>query len=156
MRYFLTLLLMSFLLISCEGDDDVCVNGEATPRMKIKFKSADNKLMTLDSIYVDVNYGGAVLVNVATLAKVDSVLVPLRVDENAFTEISVRRKKAGPTSKFKISYTTKSEYVSPACGFKKLYENVKEELTTPNPVTKLELNQTQIINEDKTHLYLVF
>ena len=53
-------------------------------------------------------------------------------------------------------FSTKSEYVSPACGFKKLYENVKEELTTPNPVTKLELNQTQIINEDKTHLYLVF
>lgn len=156
MKYFLTLLLMSLFLVSCEGDDDVCISGEATPRMKIKFKSADNKLMTLDSVYVDVNYGGTALVNVATLAKADSVLVPLRVDESAFTEISIRKLKKGSVSKFKISYTTKSEYVSPACGFKRLYENVKEELVTPNPVTKLELNQTQITNEGKTHLYLVF
>ncbi len=36
-------LILGFLLTSCENDDDVCVSGEATPRLKIKFKSADNK-----------------------------------------------------------------------------------------------------------------
>jgi len=32
-------------------DDDVCVSGEATPRMKVKFKSADGRVATLDSLY---------------------------------------------------------------------------------------------------------
>jgi actin-related protein len=156
MRYFLTLLLMSFFLFSCEGDDDVCVSGEATARMKIKFKSADNKLMTLDNIYVDVDYGGTSLVNVVSKAKADSILVPLRVDNNSYTEIFVRTQEKGTVSKLKISYDTKSKYVSPACGFKREYENVKAVLETPNPVTNIELNQNQIINENKTHLYLVF
>ena len=35
-------------LSSCQGDDDVCVSGEATPRMKVKFKSADGRVATLD------------------------------------------------------------------------------------------------------------
>lgn len=155
-KHIFALILISLTFISCEGDDDVCLSGEATPRMKVKFKSTDNKLMTLDSIYLDVNYGGNVLVNVATLAKADSVLVPLRVDQTPFTEFYIRRQKKGPIAKVKISYNTKSQYVSPACGFKILYENTSGVLETPNPVTKLELNQNQIINEDKTHLYLIF
>ncbi len=156
MKNLLFLFLLSGLFaVSCAGDDDVCVNGEATPRMKIKFKSADNKLMTLDSLYLDVNYGSG-LVNVVAKAKVDSVFVPLRVDDSGFTEIYVHKTKKGTSSKVKILYTTKSQYVSPACGFKRLYEGVTGSLETPNPVTKIELNQTQIINEDKIHLYLTF
>lgn len=156
MKYLFSLLLLSLFLVSCENDDDVCLSGEATPRIKIKFKSADNKLLTLDSLYLDVDYGGASLINVATKAKVDSVLVPLRVDDKGFTEITVRKTKNGNKSKVKLNYTTTSEYVSPACGFKKLYQNVAAKLETPNPVTKVELNQNQIINESNTHLYLVF
>lgn len=154
-------LIFSFIILggifsSCENDDDVCISGEATPRMKIKFKSSDNKLKTLDSLYLDVDYGNAKVLNMVTAAKVDSVLIPLRVDENGFTEFTVRTTKKGNVSKIKLNYTTSSQYVSPACGFKRLYNEVKESLVTPDPVTKIELNQNQIINEDKTHLYLVF
>jgi hypothetical protein len=60
------------LLSSCQGDDDVCVSGEATPRMKVKFKSADGRVATLDSLYVDVDYGSG-LVNVIKAKSVDSV-----------------------------------------------------------------------------------
>lgn len=150
------ILILIFGALSCENDDDVCLSGEATPRMKMKFKSADNKLMTLDSLYLDVDYGGTSLINVLTKAKVDSVLVPLRVDDKNFTEITIRRTKNGNKSKVKVNYTTTSQYVSPACGFKRLYENVSASLETANPVTKVELNQNQIINENNTHLYLVF
>ena len=156
MKKLIILIFLSLFLFSCENDDDVCLSGEATPRMKIKFKSADNKLMTLDSLYIDVDYGGTSLINVATKAQVDSVLVPLRVDDKNFTEITVRRTKNGNKSKVKVNYTTTSEYVSPACGFKRLYENISASLETADPVTKVELNQNQIINESNTHLYLVF
>ena len=144
------------MLTSCENDDDVCVSGEATPRLKIKFKSADNKVLTLDSLYLDVDYGNNNILTVVTAAKVDSALIPIRVDDAGFTELYVRKTKKGNVSKIKLNYNTTSEYVSPACGFKRLYQNLTGTLETANPVTKVELNQNQIINENKAHLYLVF
>ena len=141
---------------SCENDDDVCVSGEATPRLKIKFKSADNKVLTLDSLYLDVDYGNNNILTVVRAAKVDSALIPIRVDDAGFTELYVRKTKKGSVSKIKLNYNTTSEYVSPACGFKRLYQNLSGTLETANPVTKVELNQNQIINENKAHLYLVF
>lgn len=142
-------------LSSCQGDDDVCVSGEATPRMKVKFKSSDGRTATLDSLYVDVDYGSGA-VSVLQAKSVDSVLIPLRVDDNLFTEISLRTTNKGNSSKVKINYTLKSEYVSPACGFKRLYENVGATLVTPNPVIKIEQNQDLIIDENKTHFYFIF
>ncbi len=144
------------MLTSCENDDDVCVSGEATPRLKIKFKSADNKVLTLDSLYLDVDYGNNNILTVVRAAKVDSALIPIRVDDAGFTELYVRKTKKGSVSKIKLNYNTTSEYVSPACGFKRLYQNLSGTLETANPVTKVELNQNQIINENKAHLYLVF
>ena len=144
------------MLTSCENDDDVCVSGEATPRLKIKFKSADNKVLTLDSLYLDVDYGNNNILTVVRAAKVDSALVPIRVDDAGFTELYVRKTKKGSVSKIKLNYNTTSEYVSPACGFKRLYQNLSGSLETANPVTNVELNQNQIINENKAHLYLVF
>ena len=64
-------LILGFLLTSCENDDDVCVSGEATPRLKIKFKSADNKVLTLESLYLDVDYGNNNILTVVRAAKVD-------------------------------------------------------------------------------------
>ena len=142
-------------LSSCQGDDDVCVSGEATPRMKVKFKSADGRVATLDSLYVDINYGSG-LVNVIKAKSIDSVTIPLRVDNNPFTEISLRTSEKGSASKIKVTYSLKSDYVSPACGFKRLYENVGGTLVTPNPVIKIEQNQDQIIDENKTHFYFIF
>ena len=144
------------MLTSCENDDDVCVSGEATPRLKIKFKSADNKVLTLDSLYLDVDYGNNNILTVVRAAKVDSALIPIRVDDAGFTELYVRKTKKGSVSKIKLNYNTTSEYVSPACGFKRLYQNLSGTLETANPVTNVELNQNQIINENKAHLYLVF
>ena len=149
-------MILGFLLTSCENDDDVCVSGEATPRLKIKFKSADNKVLTLDSLYLDVDYGNNNVLTVVKAAKVDSALIPIRVDDVGFTELYVRKTKKGSVSKIKLNYNTTSEYVSPACGFKRLYQNLSGTLETANPVTKVELNQNQIINENKAHLYLVF
>lgn len=149
-------MILGFLLTSCENDDDVCVSGEATPRLKIKFKSADNKVLTLDSLYLDVDYGNNNVLTVVRAAKVDSALIPIRVDDAGFTELYVRKTKKGNVSKIKLNYNTTSEYVSPACGFKRLYQNLTGTLETANPVTNVELNQNQIINENKAHLYLVF
>jgi hypothetical protein len=144
-------------LISCSSDDDICLGGEATPRMKVKFKTKESgKLKTLDSLYINVDYGNGQIPVIATKSKIDSVFIPLRIDENPYTEIYVGLSKAAITSKIKINYKTNSKYVSPACGIKKIYENISSEVEITNPVLDIEQNQTQITDESKTHLFLLF
>lgn len=144
------------MLFSCGGEDDICESGEGTPRMKIAFRSADSdKPKTVDSLYVAVDYGSG-KVDLGKLTKIDSRLIPLRVDDSPYTDVYFKLTIKGAESKVRINYTTKSSYVSPGCGIKKYYENLKSELITPNPVLKLEDGLNQIENEDKTNLYLVF
>lgn len=157
---FLKIFLVSlflFSLFSCGSDDDICISGEATPRMKLKFKTkATGKLKTMDSLFVNVDYGNGKVPVIATKTKTDSVFIPLRVDDVPFTKIYVGISRAAVTSEVKINYTTKSQYVSPACGIKKIYENVSSVLEVPNPVVEIEQNQTQITDESKTHFFLLF
>ncbi|MBS1548578.1 MAG: hypothetical protein JSS94_01750 [Bacteroidetes bacterium] len=154
-RRFLGLIFL-LLLFSCNNDDDICTSGEATPRLKLKFKSqSTGKLKTLDSLFVMVDYGKGSLVTVQK-TKVDSVLIPLRVDDSGYTEMYIKTSKNGPQSKLRFLYQTKAEYVSPACGVKKLYENFSGTLLLANPVLGIEHLETQIINENKTPIYLLF
>ncbi len=147
---------MLLVAVSCNSDDDICVSGEATPRLKLKFKeSQNNKLLKLNKLIVGVDYGSGEK-TVLNQALVDSVLIPLRVDNNPYTDIFIQTEENGTKSKIRINYTSESQYVSPACGFKKLYKDVTSTLQTPNPVTNLEPIQTEIINEKSAHLYLIF
>lgn len=154
MKRLLLFLILSVTMISCGGDDDICESGEGTPRMKIMFKNAD-KITTLDSLKVYVDYGVRT-VDLGWSRNADSILIPLRVDDSPYTDLYVKRTKKGDSSKVRVSYTTKSIYVSPGCGAKLNYENVSGQLLKANPVIKLESGQNFIENEDKTNLYLVF
>lgn len=157
MKYCKFLLLIGFagILSSCGGDDDICDSGEGTPRMKIMFRTADNKITTLDSLQIFVDYGSG-KVDLGWTTNVGSTLVPLRVDDSPFTEMYIKTTRKGDTAKVRMNYSTKASYVSPGCGVKKNYENLSAELVKPNPVTKVEIGQNSIDNEDKTSLYLVF
>lgn len=157
MKYYKFFIFLSFLglLCSCGGDDDICESGEGTPRMMVMFKNADNKAITLDSLQVFVDYGSG-KVDLGWKTKVESTLIPLRVDDSPYTEVYFKTKNKGSESKVKIGYTTKSSYVSPGCGIKKTYEALTSELLISNPVLGLELGQNFIQNEDKTNLYLLF
>ncbi|WP_313501971.1 DUF6452 family protein [Kaistella carnis] len=159
MNFLKTLFVSLFLLslFSCGSDDDICIGGEASPRMKIKFKTqATGKMKTLDSLFIKIDYGQGPIPVFGSVVKTDSVLIPLRVDDTPFTKVYVGLSRDAVNSEITVNYTTKSEYVSPACGIKRLYENVNSELVAPNAVKALEQNQTQIIDESKTHLFLLF
>ena len=159
MKFFKIIIISRFLLslFSCGSDDDICIGGEATPRMKIKFKTkATGKMKTMDSLFIAVDYGKGPIAVYGTVAKTDSVLIPLRVDEQPFTKMLVGVSRTSVNSEIQVNYTTSSEYVSPACGIKKLYQNVNSVINVKNAVLAVEQNQTQIIDESKTHLYLLF
>ena len=140
---------------SCSSDDDICVSGEATPRLKIKFKDKNNKLIRLTQLYIDVDYGSGAK-QVISSTSVDSVFVPMKIDGSGVTDFTVYTSSTGNKSAVKMQYTEESQYVSPACGIKKIYKNVSSTLTKADPVSNVELVQTEIANENKTHLYLIF
>lgn len=144
------------MFFSCGSDDDICESGEGTPRMKVAFRTAaSGKEKTLDSLSVAVDYGSG-KVDLGWQKSIDSRLIPLRVDDSPYTDVYFKTSTKSKESKVRVKYTTQSKYVSPGCGAKKTYENLSSELITPDPVQKLEAGQNQILNEDKTNLYLLF
>lgn len=156
MKYFKFILFILALssVISCGGDDDICESGEGTPRMKISFRKG-NQISVLDSIkiYADLGTG---IIDLGWKLKVDSVFVPLRVDDSPFTDIYVKTTTQEDSTRVRINYTTKSIYVSPGCGVKRNYENVNSVLSTPNSLKSVEQGQNFIENEDKTNLFFNF
>ncbi len=157
MKFFLTVLTSLLLLISCSTDDDVCTGGEGTPRIKIKFKTfATGKPRTLDSVFVAVDYGSGPVTVVQNTVKTDSLLLPLRVEDLPFTDVFVATSRTGPVSRVRLNYTTSTEYVSPACGIRRLYTGLSADLQQPDPVLGVETAQNEIVNESKTHLFLLF
>lgn len=160
MKYFKLLIAVCFLslLFSCGGDDDICESGEGTPRMKVAFRnSVSGNKITLDSLYVAVDYGSG-KVQLGKKTVIDSVMIPLRVDDVTSTDVYFRRSDKGVESKVTVNYITKSFYVSPGCGVKKNYENLDPKLdpATTIPVKSIEIGQNFIENENKTNLYLLF
>ncbi|MCE3077159.1 DUF6452 family protein [Chryseobacterium gwangjuense] len=156
MKYLTIIILLCSLgmLTSCGGDDDICESGEGTPRMKIMFKKA-GKETRLDSIKVFVNYGSNI-VDFGWQRNVDSVFVPLRVDDSPYTDLFIKTTTTADSSKVRVNYTTKSIYVSPGCGMKRNYENLQSQLLLPTTVVSVEPGQNFIENEEKTNLYLNF
>ncbi|MEN2435594.1 DUF6452 family protein [Weeksellaceae bacterium A-14] len=155
-KYILLSLSMLLVLFSCTGDDDICTNGEATPRMKVKFKDANNKLLQMSTLIIGVDYGSGTPTEVLNSTDVDSVMIPLRIDESKYTDVYIKTSATGPTSVVRVNYTTSSQYVSPACGIKRLYREVTADLEQKNPVKKIQSEQTEITDEDKTHFYFIF
>lgn len=152
----LSICALSTLLFSCTSDDDICENGEGTPQLKLRFRTlATGKLKTLDSLYLNVDYGNGPI-EVVRKALVDSVLVPLRVDDAPYTDFYVKLNKNGDSSVIRVNYTAKSVYVSPACGMKRHYENVSSTLIKDQPVLQVNQELNEITDEKKTHLYLLF
>ena len=157
MKYlkFLTMVCLVGMFFSCGSDDDICESGEGTPRMKVAFRSAESgKETTLDSLSVAVDYGSG-KVDLGWQKKIDSRLIPLRVDDSPYTDIYFKTSTKSKESQVRVKYTTQATYVSPGCGAKKTYENVSSELITIDPVKSVVNGQNQILNEDKTNLYLV-
>lgn len=153
-----TLVLMSIVLLftSCNREDDICESGEATPRIKLKFKTqSTGKLRTLDSVFVKVDYGNGSIGVFETRSPIDSLLLPLRVDDSGFTDVYIGT-SSDQFSLVRFSYTTQNEYVSPACGIKRNYTDISGQVTTANPVVSLEKNQNEITDEEKTHFFLLF
>lgn len=148
---------LMLLLTSCGSDDDICLGEESTPRLKLFFRNANSQTITLDTLYVDVDYGKDSLTNIITAAaNQDSVMVPMRIDDSPYTDIYIKQRLAGPRSKVRITYDKKAIYVSPACGFKINYENLTGTVLESNPVQSIQTINTSLTDENSINFYLRF
>jgi len=155
MKNILLAFIFGCILVSCGSDDDICMSGEATPRMKVKLKDTRNRAYRIPQIFVDADYGNG-MQRIIAARSVDSLFIPLRVDNSTITKLNIRIEDKGEAAEVDINYNLKSQYVSPACGVKRLYEDVTGILQKPNPVLKVEQQQNQIINETDTHFNFIF
>lgn len=113
---------------SCEKDD-FCNQDTITPSLVIKFLNASDmsKIKQPDSLYVWAREKDSLYKNV----KVDSIFLPL----NSLTTNTTYNLAVGKDSisQLKIQYETKEEYVSRACGFRIIFNNV---IITDNELPK--------------------
>jgi|SRR5690606_1866018 len=152
--WFLGLMLMSFLVLSCE-EDDVCV-GEGTPFLTVVFRNNLGTENFKDSITIwganNADFSDETLVLPKTFT--DSIKLPLGGLEHQVTYFRIQRRSNVQSDILQVNYHPKSEYVSKACGFRIVYENLNFQSTnyfieniTPGSTNNLD-------NETFTNLYI--
>lgn len=156
-RSFLGILLLGIIVYSCNAEEDICQSSESTPRMKVKFKTqSTGKLKTLDSIFVVADLGAGFAPVIAQKYRTDSIYLPVRIDGTPFTRYQVSLSRGSKTSTLELNYTTERVYVSPACGYKMVYHNLAASADANGSLKGAEVATQNILDENKTHLYLLF
>ena len=163
MRYQLTLLLVFSLVIwSCEKDDICSEDTETTPRIIIEFYDNDNPddLKVVENIHVQ-GIGNEVVVNGYNGSTEEStIILPLKTDafETSFSiykDFSVNDNGTPTDSSddfiegnediITISYLTEDVYVSRACGYKIIFDEV---VITVETDTDNWIDNVQPVSED--------
>ncbi len=161
-KYSLLVILLVILcsMASCEKDD-LCIPEEAaTPRLIILFTDNNNPLIRkpVESLQVIESISGtAVPLNAAgvqVLTQVDSIAIPLRIDQNT-TQYRFERTLNGALNPDPINfnYTIGEQYINRACGFKAIYSELTRDIpleTPANPWIRnvLVRNSTITSNQD--------
>lgn len=136
-------------------DDDVC-DKTTTPRLTIAFVDSLNKKLKKDTIFIDeLNTDSTLSRHIFT--KVDSVRIPLNALSHKTVLYLYNSLKTADSNKniITITYQTSQEFVSKACGFKILYNNVNFAPTRLINIKKITSNTTQIREESK-NLYITY
>ncbi|WP_052158196.1 DUF6452 family protein [Lacinutrix jangbogonensis] len=164
MKKIITLLLLFFCIaFSCERDDICDEDTPTTPRMIVEFRDVtltDNPKNVTKLRVEDFDDATRVLEGYDIVTE-DQMILPLRTDANE-TKYRVYRDYvdtngtiSGNPDVITIQYGTKEVYVSRACGYKIIFENVEIiiEPDTDNwmDFAPSENDNQSVINEDEIH-----
>lgn len=165
----ITVLLSLVILVSlwsCERDDICASATPTTPHLIVRFYNINDRTELKKVRHMSVNaesYTDSIVIDKTT----DSIVLPLRVDnlDNISTSRFVLRKDIDydadkdPTTNsnadiIEISYTPELIYVSRACGYKSVFNDVTAGLDTDsnNWIIDIEVINTTINNEDAAHI----
>lgn len=174
MKKIIILLLASLVVTNCEKDD-ICANETATtPRLYIEFYNKNNPNNRKNATkFVAQGVGNDNILSDYNIVTTNKVYLPLKTNENQ-TQYTLYRNYAindndtpddesddyieGNPDIVTINYITKQVYVSRACGYKTIFENVTIhiendssnwiEYTLPNT------NNEPVSNESEAHFNL--
>ncbi|MEO9954171.1 DUF6452 family protein [Nonlabens sp.] len=151
------ILIAAILFNGCEKDDLCTTDQAATPRLVIEFRDVLNPLnfKAVDQIQVQ-EIGSSELAPLdsddsTTLTDVETISIPLLTDGNRtsydfiFTEDGIAN-----SDNIDFNYILEEEYVSRACGFRIIYNNLVAILTPETSGTQW-INRTVIVENNITN-----
>lgn len=173
MKKFSVLVILTILLgTSCERDDICAETTPTTPHLIIRFYDVNEqentkqvRLLTVNGIDPE----GNVLENVISSISTDSIVLPLRFQQEGIVTASrfaLKRDSdfdtdnnestVSNTDIIVVSYTPEFIYVSRACGYKSVFNDTQNTLIldTDNWIFGYEISNSTIDNENAAHIIL--
>ncbi|ALM21570.1 hypothetical protein JCM19294_1819 [Nonlabens tegetincola] len=152
-----------FLVSGCEKDDLCTLDQPANARINIVFKDrsipSDNKVVSqlrvlLENVDTEVPLNST---NDLLLTATDSISIPLPIDVNTVTYRFERIENENENQDaITFTFDTREEYVSRACGFRVVYDNltaqVAPETGTNNWINSVVVNETTIEDNQIIHV----
>jgi len=152
--------LMIFLPVGCEKDD-ICVDGD-TPLLVIRFfdSTQPETPKAVDQLRVIGLGNGDPVPTFADRSSLDSIALPLRPGEAETTFVLIRDSQdedgveTGNPDTLQLSYATREEFISRACGFIANYEELASQLQTDNEnwIQSIVVDTTSVQNQDSRHV----
>lgn len=171
-KFSLLVILIILIGTSCERDDICAETTPTTPHLIIRFYDIDEqdntkqvRLLTVNGVDPE----GNVLENIVTNQSTDSIVLPLRFqNENIVTASRFELKRDSDfdtdtnettfsnTDVIVVSYTPKFVYVSRACGYKSVFNETQNTLIldSDNWIFSYEIINPTIDNENSAHIIL--
>ena len=152
----LGIITLTNLFYSCEKDD-ICLESEAkTSRLIILFKdNSDHSLAKTVNLLAIKGIGNDSILNFSSS---DSIAIPLNTasDISAFKFIKDYNQATENSDTLNFNYTRTDEFVSRACGFRTVFENLSTSIVNDsnNWVLAYEITNSTINKEDEKQLII--
>jgi len=165
MKKTIALILILTVFISCEKDDICSSETGTTPKLVLRFyditDQEETKAVPNLLVYGLNNFNEIVFFDHigSTTSNTDSITIPLRTDDNltrfvVHRDLEVGDFETGNIDVITANYEREEVYVSRACGYKDIFNNLALNLETDsdNWVINSEILNTTVNNETTAHV----
>ena len=156
MKQFLTLSAVVLLCLCACEPDDICLEGTpGTPQLIVVFYDKDQP--DTKKLVSDLQVKGVDIETLLYDATTDSIALPLRTLTNS-TSFSIKATQNGSAAEdiITFNYTSEDEFISRACGYKTIFDNVTFSTTNSfNWIDNIEIITTSISDNNNTHVKIL-
>ena len=156
------------LFFTCERDDICAETTETTPQLIIEFYdiSDDEALKTVPSLSVaGIDESGNLLTNIIQSSSTNTVTVPLNFtaegqltsSQFSLTQNDFENSTTVNQDIINISYIPNFEYVSRACGYKSIFENLSMTIVSDsdNWIISQDIIVSTVEDENTVHIHIL-
>ncbi len=169
MKNLLKIVLLLFIVLSsgsCEKDDLCTPEQAVTPRLIIEFKDALNPLedKVVERIQVQeigsTDFAPLNSDDALVLTNVSTISVPLRTNSSTTSyNLILTEENVSNLDNINFNYTLNEEYISRACGFRVIYNNLiaiqTPETTGTNWIDRVLILEDNVTNNTDIHVQIL-